>query len=254
MTIGVVAALAAEGRALRGGESGRLLEKTLLQVSGVGAAAATRAAESLVRRGARALISWGVAGALDPALAPGAICLPAVVLERAGNEGDGTRLPTHAAWRATLAAALRTRGLLTARAAAAGVVAARAVTAGPLLTEGTLLSGVSEALSSVATKRAAHAATGAVAVDMESAAVARVAEREGLPFVVLRVIVDTAADEIPGSIVNASRAGRVRLLELAGSLLLAPAEILPLLRLAGRYRIGLAQLRAVARTCPLVPA
>ncbi|HLW24100.1 MAG TPA: hypothetical protein VKT22_07045 [Steroidobacteraceae bacterium] len=251
MTLGVVAALAAEGRALRGGTV-RRCEQTLLKVSGVGAAAATHAAELLVRSGAEALLSWGVAGALDPALMPGTICLPAAVLELPADGGDGTRFTpaacfsTHGPWRAAIATALR-----------ASISHAPTGTAPGLrpggLSEGLLLS-VPEALATAAAKRAARAAAaGAVAVDMESAAVARVAQRAALPFIALRAIVDTASDEIPGSIVRASRAGEVRLLRLAGGLLRSPSDLLALLRLAHRYHRGLGQLRAVARALPLRP-
>ena len=56
---------------------------------------------------------------------------------------------------------------------------------------------VPTALESPAAKRAAAAATDAVAVDMESAAIAAVAARARVPFVALRVVVDGLDDALP---------------------------------------------------------
>jgi hypothetical protein len=46
----------------------------------------------------------------------------------------------------------------------------------------------------------AHVATGAVAVDMESAAIAAAAERHGLPFIAVRAVLDEAAQTVPSAI------------------------------------------------------
>ena len=88
---------------------------------------------------------------------------------------------------------------------------------------------------------------------MESAAVAAVAADRKLPFVAVRVIVDTAADMLPGAVVAASRAGRVRIGRLIAGLMLAPGEIAALVRLAARYRTAIRSLRAVAEAGALVP-
>jgi hypothetical protein len=74
-----------------------------------------------------------------------------------------------------------------------------------------------------------------------------------LPFVAVRVIVDTAADMLPGTVVAASRAGRVRIGRLIAGLLWAPGEIAALVRLATRYRAAIRSLRAVAEAGALVP-
>ena len=72
---------------------------------------------------------------------------------------------------------------------------------------------------------------------MESLAVAQVAAAHGLPFVAVRVIVDTAADALPRAVVAAS-------LERPGADVAAARRdcrwrlrnLVPLIRLAGRYR------------------
>jgi hypothetical protein len=112
------------------------------------------------------------------------------------------------------------------------------------VTEGNLLTST-QAIDTPAEKAAALRRTGAAAVDMESAAVAEVAAKHHLPFIAVRVIVDTAADFLPRAVVAASRAGRVRFGRLIGGLILAPREIAALLRLAKRYRIAMRSLHAI---------
>jgi adenosylhomocysteine nucleosidase len=223
---GVVAALAAEARALspsmrRGGrktfgEFSQLHDGTLLAVSGIGCPAAEAAARALVAAQVSALMTFGLAGALDPALAAGTVMLPGELISR-----DGARFVTCLAWRERVAASL---GL--------------AVSTGSLLTS-------ARAIETPAEKAAAFRDTGAAAVDMESAAVAAVAAAHGLPFIAVRVIVDTAGDALPAAVVAASRAGRVEIGRLLAGLVAAPREIAALIRLARRYRMAMRSLRVV---------
>jgi len=203
-----------------------LADGTLLSVSGIGCAAAARSALGLIESGARALISWGMAGALDPSLPAGAVCLPSGVIA-----ADGASFITERHWREPLAVL---------------VAAHRTVACGKLLTS-------AQAIDTVAAKEAAYRKTGAVAVDMESAAVAQVAATHGLPFIAVRVIVDTAGDTVPGAVVAASAAGRVQIGRLIWGLLLSPTDIAPLVRLAWRYRVAIRSLTAVAGLGKLAP-
>jgi hopanoid-associated phosphorylase len=194
-------------------------EGALLAVSGIGGAAAAAAAHALIDAGASALMSFGMAGGLDPALKPGSVVIPCELLR-----ADGARYAACRSWRERVAAA---------------VSPLRAVTEGNLLTS-------AQAIDTPADKAAARRSTGAAAVDMESAAVAEVAARHNLPFIAVRVIVDTAADFLPRAVVAASTAGRVRFGRLLGGLILAPREIAALIRLAQRYRIAMRSLRDIA--------
>jgi adenosylhomocysteine nucleosidase len=226
---GVVAALAAEARALgperRSREGyGTLGDGTLVLVGGIGLAAAGAAAQRLLESGAGALVSWGLAGGLDPALAAGAVLLPCEVLD-----ARGTRFATAAPWRESLAAAF----------------------GGPIIS-GTLLTSPTP-LESVDAKRAAYLDSGAAAVDMESSAVAQVASSQGVPFMAVRVIVDTARDAVPAAVAAASSAGRLELGALLLGLMRSPAEIAALVRLAVRYRAAMHSLRAIARAGALAP-
>ena len=224
--VGIVSALAAEARQLgppaqRREALATLADGTLLVVSGIGGSAAARGARALVDAGATALISWGMAGGLDPALACGTIFLPSEVISRAG-----TTVMTARYWRERLSAAL---------------AAHRPVAGGRLLTS-------PHAIGSVAAKAAAFRETGAAAVDMESVAVAEVAGSHALPFIAVRVIVDTAADTLPRAVLAAAHsAGRLQIGRLIASLALAPGDLAALIRLLPRYRAARRSLGTVAR-------
>jgi adenosylhomocysteine nucleosidase len=229
--VGVVAALESEARTLgpavrrRDGLSS-VGDGALLAVSGVGGALAVIAARSLVDAGASALMSFGLAGGLDPALRAGSVVLPNEVISR-----DGTRFLTSVEWREQLRDAIAKQ---------------RPVTVGTLLTSSTAIDGVAD-------KATAFRETGAVAVDMESLAIAEFAAAHSLPFIAVRVIVDTAADVLPRAVVAASRAGQVRIWRLIGGLAVAPLELVALIRLAQRYRAATHSLAAVARAGSLAP-
>jgi hopanoid-associated phosphorylase len=190
----------------------------LLAVSGIGRVAAEAGARALVEAGVSALMTFGMAGGLDPALKAGSVVLPCEMIS-----ADGTRFAASRSWRERVAAA---------------VSPLRAVAEGNLLTS-------AYAIDTPADKAAAFHDTGAAAVDMESAAVAEIASHHNLPFIAVRVIVDTAADKLPRAVVNASRAGRVQIGRLIAGLVLAPGEIGALIRLVQRYRIAMRSLRAI---------
>ncbi len=226
MSAGVVAALKVEARTL-GARAPRddglftLRDGILLAIGGMGAVAAQAAARRLVTAGADSLISWGVAGGLDPALCAGTICLPSIVLS-----SDGQSFGTDLHWRELVGAAVMGRQ--------------------PRL-GGTLLTHHS-AIDEVAGKAAVWRDTGAEAVDMESVAVAEVAAHHTLPFIAVRVIVDTAADTLPRVVMAASRAGDVSMARLLQGLVRSPGQLAPLLRLAARYRAAAGALASVAHS------
>src|SRR5215468_66351 len=231
--LGIVAALAAEARPLGTGSKGvdgavTLGDGTLLVLSGVGISAAAAGARRLAAAGARALISWGVAGALDPELAPGTLVLPREIISP-----DNVSFATATDWREHLRSALE---------------AHYAVCTGSLLT-------CRAPLGSVAAKARAFRETAAVAVDMESSAVAEVAAAQRIPFLAVRAIVDGAADEIPRAALMAATPGTatLRIGRLLAALARAPGELPALIRLAGRYGSARRTLFAVARSGALPP-
>lgn len=229
---GIVAALAVESRPLgsalpRGAPVASLADGTLLTVSGIGQTAAAEGATRLVAAGARALVSWGLAGGLDPALAAGTLVLPREVIS-----AEGARFSVDRDWRERLSAALS---------------AAQPISAGALLS-------CREPIASRAEKAAAFRTTTAVAVDMESVAVAGVAASHKLPFIAVRAIVDTARDTLPRSLLAAAGASGVRRLERVWlSLLRSPADVAALIRLFARFHAARRSLAAVARSGALAP-
>jgi hypothetical protein len=58
---------------------------------------------------------------------------------------------------------------------------------------------------------------------------------------------------VPRAVVAASRSGRVQIGRLLLGLAGAPGQVVELLKLAGRYRVALSVLRAVARSGSLTP-
>ena len=124
--------------------------------------------EDNVRAGIGGLISFGIAGGLEPGLQPGTI-----LIARAVHDGM-TLCKADPTWVAKLA-----RDLPRARTAE--------------------IAGVDEAVCDVRSKAELRARTGAAAVDMESHIVGRLATRHRLPFVALRVVSDPADRALPAA-------------------------------------------------------
>ena len=220
-TIGVIAALPGEAKSLRKSTAHWGGSSPEVALSGIGPRAAGAAAEKLAWAGAAGLVSFGYAGALKPALRSGTLILPDEIID-----ADGTRYSTDGAWLSALAAAISPDV---------------PVVTGPLLS-------VAHMLASAEDKRAAHAATGAVAVDMESAAIAAVAGRMGLPFIAVRAVLDEAAHAVPSAVLAAvDESGTVGLGRLVLALLARRREIATLIPLARAARASNHTLAAVCR-------
>ncbi|MGH8508569.1 MAG: purine phosphorylase [Gammaproteobacteria bacterium] len=221
--LGIVTALPAEARCIAkalGAVPGLTrIGDTLLYVSGIGQARARQAAETLVAQGARALLSWGTAGALANALRPGDVIVPDTILV------SDVRYPIDTAWHAGLTACLERH--LTVR-------------------TGAMLH-TAEVIATPDEKRLLFERTGALAVDMESGAVAQAAWRAGIPFAVLRAIVDPQTMAIPAAaLATIDELGRPRIASLLVALAREPRDLLALVRLSACFRSALASLKRVA--------
>lgn len=184
-----------------------------------------RIAEALLRDGATALVSFGIAGALAPRLACGSLLLPRAVVD-----ASGARFPVDPARHARARAALADAGL--------------AVEEGEIL-------GAAEPAAAAARKGELHRATQAVAIDLESHLVAEIAARAGRPFLVLRAVADIASQSLPpAALVGLAPSGRPALGRVLVSLARQPAQITALLRLAGDTRHALAALGLALRAQP----
>ena len=160
--LGVIVALPAEAD----GWAGLRPDAFAVEVAGPGRERARRAAERAVERGARALLSWGVAGGLSPQLRSGDLLLPRRIVSGSGE------WPTHDGWRARLLRALT------------DVHEIDILHCGdaPVISPG---------------EKQALALRGFGAVDMESAGVAEAAARAGVPFVAVKAVCDPAARAVP---------------------------------------------------------
>jgi adenosylhomocysteine nucleosidase len=175
--VGVVVALAAEISTILpavppAGEPVRINAHACAILTGMGAARAGSGAKRLLTYGADALLCWGTAAALVDGLSPGAMLVP----DRLVGE-DSVIRNADLRW----SASLRTR-----------LSAAN----GSLVDPGHILASEQE-------KRELRRRTGAVAADMESAAVAQVAHRAGVPFAAVRAISDAPTTPLPARILAA---------------------------------------------------
>jgi adenosylhomocysteine nucleosidase len=206
MPLGVVVGMAAELRIAR--RLGRVA------IGGGRTDGAAAAAERLVADGATALLSFGLAGGLDPNLASGDVVVPVAVLDA------GRRYFTDE----DLCRALGGTTVSVLLAGDAVVADAHA-------------------------RRLLSARTGASAVDLESGAVARVAARHRLPFAVLRAVCVPAQRSMPPAALAALNSARaIRPLSVLGSIVARPWQIPALLRLALDTALARHALARSART------
>jgi adenosylhomocysteine nucleosidase len=120
-------------------------------------------------KGCAGILSFGIAGGLNPQLRAGAVIVASSVI---GANGVKMALPADERWSQTLVRAL------------------------PQAMHAPVL-GVDAAVTEPADKLKLFRQTGAAAADMESHIAAAVAASHGLPFAVLRVVSDPASQRIP---------------------------------------------------------
>ena len=190
-SLGIIVGMAAEARLLR-----RL--GCAIGIGGGTPVGALRMARQLIDDGATILMSFGLAGGLDPSLRAGDLIVPSAVLSH-GQEyicDPG------------LTASLNGRSVQVLWAAEAPVASA---------TE----------------KQRLWRDEGAAAVDLESGAVAEAAAAAGLPFAVLRAICDPATRDLPrAAVVALDNSGRISQMKMAETLIRHPQDLFGLAALA----------------------
>jgi hypothetical protein len=153
----------------------------------------------------RAVISFGIAAGLDPALTPGAIVIATSVV------ANDERWASHPAVVRHWVDRLRKTGN------------------SPTLAE---VAGSDVALLAEGEKSALRSATGAAVADMESHVAAEFASGRELPFAAIRVVCDPAERALPALVVDAIRPdGRIDIGAILRSLVGAPAQLGALPRL-----------------------
>ena len=165
----------------------------------------------------RGVISFGVAGGLDPSLKPGDIVLATEVVAGDGRWFAGLSLNEEV----VASVALRRR---------------RIIRGG--------LAGAEEVVAAQARKAALWLQTGAAAVDMESHIAAAYAAEAGLPFAALRVISDSAHRSLPTLAKSAIRPdGKIDLRKIFSGLVRNPRAVSALVSTGLDFNRALRSLR-----------
>lgn len=226
--VGIVTGLAAEARLIgrHSADTDDTADNAPL-IACAGPGRGTECAERLIAGGAAALLSFGLAGGLDPWLKPGDLVCPDHILS-----ADGEALPTDQHWRNRLITEARMSGIVIADGA---------------------LFGCDQPVADIDAKHRLAHETGAVAVDMESHSVAAIAAARGLPFIALRAIADTADRSLPPAALAAVDAeGRIKGAAVALALIRGPGQIPAMIDLARDTRAGMGALGRAAGLGSLV--
>jgi len=198
-----------------------IADKLLVAYSGTGAKNAVAATELLISKGATQLVSWGCAAALSPALKPGDLVLADTLIDV-----DDTAIMVNRSWHDYA------KNLL---------MPFIKVKTGKLTESLTIVSSGKE-------KQQLQLITEAIALDMESIAIAKTAEKKALPFLAIRAIIDPANMDLPRAISYAVNAeGDISLSRLLLFLALHPTELPGLIRLGFYFNAAKATLKRVAR-------
>jgi adenosylhomocysteine nucleosidase len=173
---------------------------------------AAHQAYQLIATGATTLMSFGIAGGLSSTLRPGSLVVADEIIT------DFDRYP------ALASCASRIRAHV-----------------GPIYGSWTIVSNPAE-------KRALRKRTGALAVDMESGPIARVAMEAGIPFIALRAIADPATRGLPpAALLPLDENGRPNLSAVFWSILTDPGQIPALIDTGNQTRKALHRLRVAAK-------
>jgi adenosylhomocysteine nucleosidase len=206
-----VTGLKCEARIVRG----RRMDRALIGGDGIGLA---ERLDRAVAEGPCAVLSVGIAGGLQPGLPPGTVIVASSVA------GSGGSLPTTRAWAENL----------------------------NRMISGVHMGGVADVsriILNVAEKAKLYRATGALAVDMESHIVARIAHARRVPFAVLRIIADPAERSLPEMAQSALMPdGGIGIGHALKSLVAAPAQVGAAIQTALDTQ---AALHGLARCCRL---
>ncbi len=226
MITGFVVALPEEVRTLTAkkmakGQTVSITDGCIIAYSGTGVDNAELAAEKLVALGAAKLVSWGCAAALDPTLSAGTLVLPSELVG-----ADQMILNIDVNWHSHTVYKLQAHlSINTGRLAESSVLVATS-----------------------AEKSTLHINTDAVAVDMESIAIAKVAKKYSLPFLAIRAIADPADMNLPNSIgASLNQQGDVELSKLLLFLALHPGELPGLIKLGLHFNSAQKTLKRVAK-------
>ena len=233
MITGIIVALPEElstltSKKLAKGEWAFISDAIVLAYSGTGESNARTAAELLIAQGATQLISWGCAAALSPALKPGDLILAESLID-----ADGKELGICPDWHSYATNLLSTT---------------QKIHTGSLAESKSIVASGSD-------KKRLYEQTGAIALDMESIAIAKVAQQNKLAFLAIRAIADPADMNLPKAIQHSlNNEGVIDLTKLLLFIALHPSEIPLLIRLGLHFNAAKNTLKLAAKKLSHLPA
>jgi len=227
---GIIIALADEvssltSKKINKGDCIFINEHTLLCCSGAGPKNAATASQLLIDRGAERLISWGCAAALAPQLKPGDLVLPEQLYSESKQQ-----LAIDSGW------LIHIKQSLSALKPNSGALAESSVI-----------------VAESAEKKKIYQQSKAVALDMESIAVAKIAKQQNMPVMVIRCIADPVDMSLPKAVSYAlNKQGDVVLSKLLWFLLTHPFELPGLIKLGLHFNAAKNKLKLVAKHLDII--
>lgn len=198
-----------------------ITDTIVLAYSGAGANNARSASELLIAQGATRLISWGCAAALSETLKSGDLVLADTLID-----AEGTQITIDPDWRGY------TKNLLST---------SLQVHTGSLAESNCIVAASQD-------KKHLHTQTGAVALDMETIAIAKVARQHQLPFLAIRAIADPVNMNLPEAVNHSlNNQGDIMLGKLLLFIALHPSELPGLIKLGLHFNNAKNTLKLVAK-------
>lgn len=230
MITGIIIALPDEissltSKKINKGECISINGNILLALSGAGPENATKASELLLEKGANRLISWGCAAALHPDLKPGDLVLADNLLS-----ADKQQLSIDSPWLKHVTEQLSALNPITGRLAESHTIVADSID-----------------------KKTIHQQSGAIALDMESTAIAKTALLNNCPALVIRCIADPVSMSLPKAVSYAlNNEGDVVLPKLLWFLLTHPSELPGLIKLGSHFNAAKNKLKLAAKQLDII--
>lgn len=225
MITGIVVALPEEFSTLSSAKPKKgccsfIADDILIVLSGAGPNNARKAAQMLLAEGAERLMSWGCAAALDEHLQPGKLTLPDRLIT-----ADLETIDIQSSWLDELQRLLSPLNPITN----AGLAESKTL------------------ISTAEDKRLLSHKTGAVALDMESIAIAKAARAHRIDFAAVRAIADPAGMNLPKAVEHSLNPdGDVEINKLLSYLIRHPLELTGLIRLGLHFHASKKTLRQAA--------
>jgi len=195
-----------------------IIDESLIIVSGIGSENAVSSAQKLIDHGATALVSWGTAGGLSDNLRSGDLLLPKSV------QLDKQQYQTDHIWLQRLMDQISSN----------------------LKLHDELLIQSNDVIFNSNQKSQLQKKTSAIAVDMESGSIAKIADQHNLPFLIIRSVVDTSDETIPVSAINSiDEFGQTKPVALMANLIRNPGDISRLIKLGKHFQQARKSLKQV---------